>query len=1249
MPDHAPLSSTTPNASAAPANSAGQDVTPLVRALERVRSRAWALLVLSSVASVLGIAIVSATALAVADYYLRTPSSLRIGLLVIGLVALWTIIRSRISPAVSFKPSLTEVALRVEKSQEGKAAGLQGALASGLELASEKKISSVDSLRASRAVNQAIDSFAKSPRSARILKPGYAGKALAAALGLALPAIILSAARPDLSRIAALRIFTPWSDAAWPKRTLLADLTAVTVHSSEASLPLRAIVHHQATQTPDVWVRFRTIIDGKQGPWRSELLTAQGKQAKSIDGLLEGDLVERLIEPSAGAPDSPSSTAAVTELEYRFQSTDDQTALARIRLVNPPVVLRSEIDIVPPAYATASTVPGSAASYVSGPQPVTEGTSVATIGPVLAGSSVSVRATLNKPVLPPPAGAASMFVGPAPRDARITPQASDWNLSFTPESSVRLVMLPQDEFGIASPSETVIGVSVVADQPPTAAVLTPSQDEGVLPTAQLSIEGEGRDDVALRYASLEYQLAPAAAGSLGASVPPGPPVAMLRADAAATGGPLGSQARISTTLDLGSLGVKPGDEITLSTLAKDVYDRDGEQHEAVRSSGRKLLVISEAQFVEQMQNELAAVRDAAIRLDQDQAELVSKAAQQTPTQRATSQRSITQRLTPPAELVDRLARRVERNQLADQAMTGMLKDAAETLRAAADSSDQASQSLTQADRKSAAGEDPEKDAAAAQEAQKQVREELASLVGMLDRGQDGWTVRREVQRLLDQQRDLTQQTREATSRVAGKPAESLTPAERQKLSALSQAQQDLSARTQEAIQQLDQRASALEKTDPGQSAAMKQAAEKGREEKVSENQRQAAQAITENRSQSANELQEKAAEAMEQMLQRFDQSERQRDDALRRVLAELADQIRGLIVQQKAQLEGLAKAGGVLAGSGLDVPLISLHSATLGLVDSVAEGPAAAREVAEPLRTAAEAQSLAIQELRRSEPQVDPAREHEQASLEALNNALELSRKLEQQAQQRDQGRQRAEILESYRAALEEQSAIGVDTDPLIGKTLDRRLRATARALGEREESLRATLQELRKKNTDIENTIVFSYAHDQIDALLRKTAETLKGGSAPRAVHRDQDSVVSLLKSLVQAMASSQQEDPFREGADEGDNQEQGGDGGAGGAKPKLIPDVAELQGLRGLQEIAARRTRAASDAGSDADAGEISEIQKFQRDIADRAKTLLERLSNPGTPDKGPDSNPLAPQGQPDEPQPDDHKPMDEKAGAG
>lgn len=1214
MPDHAPLSSTTPAGNTPPLDP--DRVEGVMRALRRLRTKAWFVLVAWALASVAGIIAVVLTVVALADYSLRTPPTLRIGLLAVGLLGFWSLLRTRLGPVIWFKPSLVEIALRVEKTDQARRAGLSGRLASSVEFATREVAGSMDKDRAAYLIRDSMDRLESSGAMAGVVRARGAWRAALIALCLALPGIGLAAWRPDLAQIAARRLLTPWSDAAWPKRTMLADVTGVMVHSSRASLPVRAAVAHGFSSTPDVWIRYRLVVDGSSGPWRSELLTPQGRRAVSSDGRLEGDLVERLIEPAHTTADR--NPAGHCEVEYRFVSMDDQTALARIMLVDPPVIARSVVSVEPPDYAQGMT-----GAFFAGSHSITEADGMAPVGPVLAGSSVTIRSFLNKPVPAPEGGAASVFVGPLPADGSITADGDAWVVRFTAESPVRVVMVPRDEFGISSQSETVIGVTVHTDQPPASSVLVPAQDEGVLPTATVAIEAEGRDDVGLEYAAIDSVLSSAALGSQGARRPPSDPVRIASALGRGPDGAIESRVRVQAQLRLSDLEAKPGDEIVVTAVAKDVFRRDGIEHEEVRSHARRLFVLSEAQLVEQVLSELVAVRDAAIRLDRDQEELMENRGTRTATRQIAGQRSISQRLIPPSELIDRLAGRLARNGLEDQALTGMLADAAEAARIAAEESERAAESLQAADRLAESGEDPDAASEAAlsdaADSQRRVRDELSSLVSMLDRGQDGWTVRREVSRLLDQQRDLMEETRRQTAETSGKTTDRLSAEERERLSALADRQRELSARTEEAIRQIEQRADAIEQADPGQSQAMREAARQGREQRVPDSQRQAAQAITENRSRSANELQQQAVEAMAEMLRRFDQSERRRDEALRRVLAELTDQINALIARQRDQLEALDRAGPDLAGSGLDAGMIPLHASTIALAAEIAQGSQAARTVADPLGRASSAQGRAIAELRRPTPAAETVREHENQSLSSLGEALTMARSMARQAEERDQARRRSEILQAYKDALEEQSAITAETEPMIDRVLDRRQRAAARTLGEREESLRVTLAELRKANTDIDATIIISFAHDQIDEVLRRTALSLRSGLTPAPVRSDQNTAVMLIRSLVQAMATADQRDPFRDDASQ-DGADEGGAGGPGGdQEPPLIPDIAELQGLKALQEIANLRTRSAEESPSDS--AQVADIQRFQRSIADRAKALLEKLQHPAPGAQGSD----------------------------
>lgn len=61
---------------------------------------------------------------------------------------------------------------------------------------------------------------------------------------------------------------------------------------------------------------------------------------------------------------------------------------------------------------------------------------------------------------------------------------------------------------------------------------------------------------------------------------------------------------------------------------------------------------------------------------------------------------------------------------------------------------------------------------------RQARDELGRLISLLDSGQDGWVMRREIGRLLEEQRAAMGQTGEVGRETAGKSADELSAPER---------------------------------------------------------------------------------------------------------------------------------------------------------------------------------------------------------------------------------------------------------------------------------------------------------------------------------------------------------------------------------------------------------------------------------------------------------------------------------------
>jgi len=1133
-----------------------------------VRRRARATLVASAWCQVIAAALGAVFVLVVADFLFRLPRGVRALHLAVLAVGAFELVRRMLLPALRFRPRLADVALRIERSEAG--ASARGRLASGVELASEPRSGLTGSLAARAAAD--ADAAARSLGDARFLR--RKGLARAAAV-LGVTALVVGGpglARPDLAGTGLARLFAPLAKVEWPKRTEVEDATLVEVHPIGEALPLRALLTrtNQAMGRTDVVARYRVL--GTGGPAQRAVLTSQNRLADLGDS--RGELFERLIEPGAGDAEG--------EIEYWFETEDDRTETRRIRLAARPRVAEITAAVSPPEYAS-----GLSGSFVSaealGLSPDSQG--VASLGPILAGSRVQISLRLNKA-------------------ARRTSEAEGWTqadsrtLLFETVASerARTEVVLVDESGLESADPVAIVLEVVEDAPPGVTVIEPAYDESVLSTAVLGVAAEGRDDLGMAWLAIEEQVARRPTGSEGA---PHEVVAEPRAIARVEPGPAEPERQLTATaaVDLAVLGARAGDEVWLSATGRDAFTApDSESDERiVRSQIRRLRIIDELTFVEQLRGELAGVRKAAIEIDREQAALAEpEPGTFDAASAADRQASLTDRIDAQAGTVERLAQRMDRNNLADETLGGMIGDAAALLRDARRESGEAAAELERAG-------DERRPPAKAAEAQERVREDLESLISMLDQGQDSWVARRTIESLLAEQRALAADTAALGDRTMGEAIEQLTPEELTELERIAARQRDAAERARQALESLTERAEQLGKVDPGQADAMQRAAQRGRQERLPEQMRQAAAQVGENQTRAAAQGQQAATEALEQMLEDMNEAEAARDQALRRVLASVLQSLERLIADQEARIEELNRAREGDELPALAEGMVALASNTLGLLDEIAPQ----RDLAGVVRLveeAAGAQQRAVTSLRASSAQ--SAAEAEDESLARLREARAEAERLEREAGDRETARQRAELREAYRALLEQQAAIAGETEPYVGAELDRRARANVRGLGQRQDALSTALTELRSSSEALAEAAIFELAHARMDAASAGAAERLLDGAADEGVRRRQGTVVRLLRSLIEALAEQAPGQQFR------DQQASGGGGGAGGEAPPVIPELAELKLLRAMQAEAMEWTRNIDESpapGADADLRELAELQ---RELAERGEALVEKL---------------------------------------
>ncbi|USN98382.1 MAG: hypothetical protein H6810_09395 [Phycisphaeraceae bacterium] len=1152
--------------------------------LRRVRRAARALLATRVVSRLCVWGMLLIAVLVLGDLVLRFPGALRgvlLGLLLIA--ALWSVRRSLV-PVTRFKPDLSDVALRVEQWLGRRRGGPAGPIASGIDV----PIDDPDPLtrRLSRLVAaEAAGRFTSTPWG--MLRFGRPAWALVAAVLVAAGLSVAFNAQPTLSVIGMSRLFMPWRDTPWPKRTQIADTTPPEAHPADTGLALRALLlkTNRAPGETTITVEYRVIDgEGHAGPAARAVLTPQ--PASSTPGT--GELFERLIEPVVWQ----GATGEERQLEYSLSSGDDATPTRRIRIVDPPALVSRTTTVIPPEYARDRR-----GAFASGTDsaPAPPSGEMIEVGPVLPGSVVQLELAYSKPVTPRTDGGSI--------EAKIGAEGSTIHVEVQPSETGRIVLRAADRFDLETRDPATVQINVTPDAPPEATILTPEVDDAVLPTATVPLVGEGRDDIGLTKLELERQIARPDPSSLSGEPVPDPDakptIIFSRAMQAA------SRAEVTAPLVIADLGVEPGDEVWIRAVATDNFDLAGQTHAPVASPPRRLRVIAPARFVELLQAELEGVRRTAIRLDRQQGELIEHAKEANKAeesaradqleQTAQQQTGVSQRLRAQTSLLDRLAQRAEQNGLDDESVRDLLDRARATTDRAAQASEKAAEKLAEE------ADHADSDPAQAQRAQEEVRDELARLIDQLDQGQDGWLVRRNIEQLLNEERSLADRTKEMAGKTMGRSLDELQPDERTELERIAQRQRDLAERAQDAIDQLSDRADEIREKDPTQAAAMDDAAERATREQLAQKLREAAEEIGQNQTATGGQMQEQSIEAMQDMLDQLENAQRHRDDALRRQLASVIQTIESLIRQQTAAIGPLEGDVHVREASTFAE---RLYTNTLAAEAETRGSFPELERVADLLKRAAGSQAEAISALRAEPADPGAAREHEGESLARLNEALEEAKRQDENAAQREQERKQRELRDAYKAALAQQMALRGESETFVGTELNRRQRADLRGLGQRQEALRTVIKAIPGEHA-ADDIGVLSLYHERIDGALTDAVRSLGRGTSDAAVLADQDVAIAMLKSIVETLTPKPppQNDEF-------ENAQGGGGGGGSGGDQPMIGNVQQLILVRNLQAIVLDQTRAGGDAAA---------LSDLQRKLAKQTRELVEQMSRPPNPAPG------------------------------
>ena len=530
--------------------------------------------------------------------------------------------------------------------------------------------------------------------------------------------------------------------------------------------------------------------------------------------------------------------------------------------------------------------------------------------------------------------------------------------------------------------------------------------------------------------------------------------------------------------------------------------------------------------------------------------------------------------------------------------------------------------------------------------QQEVREELEDLISLLDRDEDAWVVTRQVESMLEESRELLEQTSETGDRTMGRARGDLSNEERSEIDRIAERQRDAARKTDELADELRDRSRVLEETDPQRAESLQSAARRAERSELSSMMEESANQIQENRMSNAQQSQQATVETLERMLEDLQEDQGARAEQLIRQLSSLVQSIERLITVNEDQLIELARLpepevdGRSIAVGVLATSLIQFVRNTEGVASEARSAGQEAQRIARSIDRAADEQGLAIKALRSDVPETDQAEFRLDTSLTELRSALEMAQEAQAEAEQEESGRQREELRKEYAALAEREVGVRTNTEaiqPQEGERLARRDLVKSRRLAIEQESIRIDLRTLREEHPELDDSILFDQMHELIDGWSRDIGGSLQNGKVDLAVQDRQDLVIEGLIALADALEQEQPDDdnPFEQNQQEGGGQ--GGEGGQqGGQEDQLVPPVAELKLLRSMQGQIYNRTRRVA---QQVDQGLIPstevepvlrELGAMQEELHQLGTQLLESLqeNSDGLPPGAPVAEPALPE---------------------
>ncbi|MCE9619723.1 MAG: hypothetical protein K8R92_07415 [Planctomycetes bacterium] len=1125
----------------------------------------------------------------VIDYSVHWPRAARAAILAAGIFAAFKLFQRWLRPVWRQTPSETSVAIRIEEVEPA----LRGLLASAVDF--ESGGTSKQEPLAAEVVERASSAW-------KTLQPGKHIRRMPAVGAAAVAWLMIGMwiwgflAAPQIASIALTRTLLPWSSAEWPPRMLI-----------RAEIPMTHVAKGET-----ILMRARP---------------GEGEGHKSIEGMRVDAVCEikdasgtvttktfEMVAQSDGSWERPLVAEGET-ITISFATDDTRTAPVEIKVVEPPTVRGAELVVAPPAYA---------APMRERVEVKWEGGAMPALPAVLAGSTATLRMNFSIPSvakldaegradpawLARTVAAIDMATSAAIETIQFSaPSPTQWALTWPLDASVDIVVDPSDENGIRGPQPLRARIQVVPDQEPTVVVADPEQDEVVTRMASLPTRIEAKDDLGL--ASIGFRL--------DRQQRSGEPAPKLMASQET---PVASrEGEFKSTLELASLEVKSGDTLFLRGTALDLYERDGQKRKPAASEPRRIRVVEQDVFEQNIRQQTSALRQAAARLEMAQKDAIDEKDVGNAIQ---SQKSLSDRIDQAQKTAERLSKRLGRNGMKDSNIAEALREVDQQGAAASTHSQNASQQLRQgADGKAEAIKE-------AKDEQNQALKAIQSMLEILDRDDDAAGAQRRTDRLAESISKLRKEMQQTAQRTAGRTAEELSAEDQSQLRGEAQKQRAAAQEARALIEDLQDRAERTQKKDQIQAQSLRGAAAEGERGDAAKHMEEAADRSERNQAGAADDSMQAAAEAVAKIQKALKADRQAKNEELKRRLSSLVETIRALVAQAEAGRSAIdaivESAPQTQDDAGKKAEQLSRN--TSAATEESKGGGRAAEPVTKVLERAAVLEGEVVVALRATPMQIDPAKDASSRGLELLKEALAKAEEAKQKQEADDSEKEREDLAKKYAEFARIEGLLRQEVAAILPpdqKKLDRRAAATSREMAERQETLRGQVAGVPKESATVKEAAVFLKTHELIDEWMKSTRDEMAQTTPTPGTVAMLDLTTEALQSLAAALADPEpKDDPFAQNNGGRGDEGAGEAGGGAGEQKKKIPPLAELRLVRELQAQINRRTKTIDEVGADSPAASkaIDDLSKLQNDVRSLGEDWVERMKKASAPTKGPKS---------------------------